>query len=227
MMEAEDIYKIRIDELSILSDMFKDILEYVIFPKTINVSKQKAVINEFYQKLTNYTIEDINRFTKDLEEWRDLFIDKNVDDWRQNEKLSHALSISTQEDREFHFINTKILIDLMTGHLNVLKTGFNGNKSNISFKGTKTDFIELVVALHESDKVKRIDGEELTRKELLGTLAMAFNIDTTSTDFDNLLSSRTNAKKSVTPFLDCLKKAFCNYCSNTLEARESNKIKKL
>lgn len=86
--------------------------------------------------------------------------------------------------------------------------------SNLKFKGSPGDFIELITALHENGNIERADKQNLTRKDLLRQFRQFLNIVETNGFDDQNLSRRLSERTKIQErnlFLEQLKKAFQIY----------------
>lgn len=80
----------------------------------------------------------------------------------------------------------------------------------IEWKRDKVDFIELFVAVFESNAVKSISKSKMSRKEFFGLLMWFFNIQIGN--LDSSLTAAKNRKIEHRPYLKELVEVFEEYC---------------
>ena len=113
---------------------------------------------------------------------------------------------------ELERLNKKLELELRIGSIIVPDKALskvedpevNTYKWNVS----DTDFLELVAALHYEGTIKRKEGKELTRKELIELFSHLFDMQIK--DVEGKLT-RATARMDKTPFLDSLKLSFENF----------------
>ena len=86
---------------------------------------------------------------------------------------------------------------------------------------SNTDLLELLVALMEEGAIQRMDGEKLSRKELIDSACRRLNIEIK--DAEGKLNKATARKSSLTPFLDKLKHSFVNYVNQKDEKQQKRR----
>ena len=81
----------------------------------------------------------------------------------------------------------------------------------IQWKREKVEFIELFIAVYESNAIKSTTKDKITRKEFFGLLMWFFNIQIGN--LDSSLTAAKNRKIENRPFLKELLDAFESYCN--------------
>lgn len=100
----------------------------------------------------------------------------------------------------------------MSGQLSLFPKG--SGSTLIQWKRDKVEFIELFVAVYESNAVKSISKSKVTRKEFFGLLMWFFNIQIGN--LDSSLTAAKNRKIEQRPFLKELMDVFESYCNKTI-----------
>jgi hypothetical protein len=80
----------------------------------------------------------------------------------------------------------------------------------IQWKREKVEFIELFIAVYESNAIKSTTKDKITRKEFFGLLMWFFNIRIGN--LDSSLTAAKNRKIEHRPYLKELLDAFESYC---------------
>jgi len=81
----------------------------------------------------------------------------------------------------------------------------------IQWKREKVEFIELFIAVYESNAIKSTTKNKITRKEFFGLLMWFFNIQIGN--LDSSLTAAKNRKIEHRPYLKELLDAFESYCN--------------
>lgn len=97
-------------------------------------------------------------------------------------------------------------------YLYELKKGFgeiSSGSSNLMWKGTDTELLELIQALLETKKIS-LPHKEISRKDAIRIFEQIFSFEIK--DAESKLSRATERKMDNSPFLTSLKEAFNRYC---------------
>lgn len=86
----------------------------------------------------------------------------------------------------------------------------------LQWNRSKVDFIELSIALFESNSIKLNDQRKLTKKELIQILMWFFNIQVGHWE-RSLLAAKNRKKDSESPYLKELVSTFSDYCLRSFE----------
>ncbi|MFN6377624.1 MAG: RteC domain-containing protein [Flavobacteriales bacterium] len=97
----------------------------------------------------------------------------------------------------------------LSGQLSLFPKG--SGSTLIQWKRDKVEFIELFIAVYESNSVISTSKSKLTRKEFFGLLMWFFNIRIGN--LDSSLTAAKNRKIENRPFLKELLDAFESYCN--------------
>ena len=130
-------------------------------------------------------------------------------------RISHlnkfCLSTASQiiHDPDAIIPTKKELSAYMSGQLSLFPKG--SGTTLIEWKRDKVDFIELFIAVYESNSVISTSKSKLTRKEFFGLLMWFFNIQIGN--LDSSLTAAKNRKIENSPFLKELLVAFESYCN--------------
>lgn len=97
----------------------------------------------------------------------------------------------------------------LTGQLSLFPKG--SGLTLIQWKREKVEFIELFIAVYESNAIKSTTKDKITRKEFFGLLMWFFNIRIGN--LDSSLTAAKNRKIDHRPYLKELLDAFESYCN--------------
>ena len=97
----------------------------------------------------------------------------------------------------------------LSGQLSLFPKG--SGSTLIQWKRDKVEFIELFIAVYESNSVISTSKSKLTRKEFFGLLMWFFNIQIGN--LDSSLTAAKNRKIESSPFIKELLDAFITYCN--------------
>jgi hypothetical protein len=97
----------------------------------------------------------------------------------------------------------------LSGQLSLFPKG--SGLTLIQWKREKVEFIELFIAVYESNAIKSTTKDKITRKEFFGLLMWFFNIQIGN--LDSSLTAAKNRKIEHRPYLKELLDAFESYCN--------------
>ncbi|MFN8152823.1 MAG: RteC domain-containing protein [Bacteroidia bacterium] len=97
----------------------------------------------------------------------------------------------------------------LSGQLSLFPKG--SGSTLIRWKRDKVDFIELFIAVYESNAITSTSKSKLTRKEFFGLLMWFFNIQIGN--LDSSLTAAKNRKIESSPYIKELLDAFITYCN--------------
>lgn len=97
----------------------------------------------------------------------------------------------------------------LSGQLSLFPRG--SGSTLIQWKRDKVEFIELFIAVYESNAIKSTSKNKITRKEFFGLLMWFFNIQIGN--LDSSLTAAKNRKIEQRPYLKELMDAFESYCN--------------
>ena len=97
----------------------------------------------------------------------------------------------------------------LSGQLSLFPKG--SGLTLIQWKREKVEFIELFIAVYESNAIKSTTKDKITRKEFFGLLMWFFNIRIGN--LDSSLTAAKNRKIEHRPYLKELLDAFESYCN--------------
>lgn len=110
--------------------------------------------------------------------------------------------------------SSKELSAYLSGQLSLFPKG--SGVTNLQWNRNKVDFIELFVALYESNSIKASDQHKLTKKEFIQVLMWFFNIQVGHWE-RTLLAAKGRKMDSESPFLKELVATFSSYCMRTFK----------
>lgn len=120
---------------------------------------------------------------------------------------------------EIESLHKKLDLKLKTSAFTVTnlpeKKDKNNFRGSLQWTASDTDLIELITALYYKQTIKQLDGQKLTRKNLLDYFQQIFGLEIK--DVEGKLNRATNRKINKTPFLDSLKVAFESYSEEKSE----------
>lgn len=183
----------------------------------------------------NYGLYDFTEVQLDSEQIEDLvdrinFLEDRLKSYRQiqnKKKKDEIEKILISQDVDFEKLCVleieslcrKLDLDLKTNaYRNTQEATVKTEKNvpdNLIWKSTGTDLLELLAALHLNKSIQRIDGEVLTRKDLIEAFETFLKVKIK--DPQGSLARATNRKMNTTPFLDKLKIIFGNYAEDKLD----------
>ena len=124
-------------------------------------------------------------------------------------KFCLSRNFPTIHDPDFILPTKQELSAYLSGQLSLFPKG--SGSTLIRWKRDKVDFIELFIAVYESNSVISTSKSKLTRKEFFGLLMWFFNIQIGN--LDSPLTAAKNRKIENRPFLKELLDAFESYCN--------------
>jgi hypothetical protein len=110
--------------------------------------------------------------------------------------------------------SSKELSAYLSGQLSLFPK--DSGVTNLQWNRNKVDFIELFVALYESNSIKASDQHKLTKKEFIQVLMWFFNIQVGHWE-RTLLAAKGRKMDSESPFLKELVATFSSYCMRTFK----------
>jgi hypothetical protein len=126
-------------------------------------------------------------------------------------KFSFPNTVPVIHDPDSNLPTKQELSAYLSGQLSLFPKG--SGSTLIQWKRDKVEFIELFIAVYESNSVKSTAKSKMTRKEFFGLLMWFFNIQIGN--LDSSLTAAKNRKIENSPFLKELMEVFESYCNKS------------
>lgn len=192
------------------------------FTKDFDLDSHFNISEYDFSYVKNWRIDNLNKVQK-IE-----FLEKRLKEYRQlrlKKDKSIFENILMQKDPDFESL-CQIEIDSLHLQLDleikanksfppadndtIIKAELKPEwKSELMWKSSDTDLLELMTAMFQTKSLQRRDGQNITRKDVFDFFSQIFGLEIK--DAEGKLARATNRKMNLTPYLDSLKGAFEAY----------------
>jgi len=194
-----------------IEEEFED--TYPAFDERFDFEKVKKECDQLTGTLAKITF--IKDRLYDLQQWQIQYDEENEENYLYTHiyypKFFKLCSLELQR------LNERLDLELKYGKELTNGKETESGSTQYCWQASDTDLLELVTALYKEKAIRRKDGKEMSRKELLNCFESLFGMEVKNAE--SKLAKATERKNNPTVFLNRLQNAFNSYAEDKLDKK--------